>query len=313
MKRIFLGTPQLAAEIFEYLLKNNISFDALITSPDKPVGRKQIITPPPTKIVALKYGIKVFQPKNKDELDNVIGCINPDYAFVVAYGIIIKKETLNKAKIGFFNLHFSLLPAYRGADPIRWAILNGEEETGITVFKIDEGIDTGLILLQEKIKINNNETAKELITKLTILGKDAMYKAVKIIESGDMILIEQKGVPSYAPKISLKDTFVDFYLPWINVYNKIRAFSYEPYARFIFKHKKGEIQIQILSAVGINNDYIDFSPGQICGFENKKGILVKCLKGSICILKIKPEGKKEMSAYEYFVNGMKLKVGDYLI
>ncbi|MCX7641212.1 MAG: methionyl-tRNA formyltransferase [Elusimicrobiales bacterium] len=313
MKRIFLGTPQVAAEVCEYLIKHNIFFDAIITSPDKPVGRKQIITPSPTKIIALKYGVKIFQPKTKDELDVIISNINPDYAFVVAYGMIIKKETLIKAKIGFFNLHFSLLPAYRGADPIRWAILNGEEETGITIFKIEEGIDTGPILIQEKIKIDKNETAKELLTKLTILGKDAMYKVVKIIESGGMILTEQKGIPSYAPKISLKDTFLNFSLPWINVYNKIRAFSYEPYARFIFKYKQSKVQIQILSAVGINDNYVDFSPGQICGFESKKGILVKCLKGSVCILRIKPEGKKEMNAYDYFINGMKLKIGDYII
>lgn len=313
MKKIFLGTPRIAADILEFLIENDIKFDAVITNIDKPIGRKKIVTPSPVKETALKYNIDIFQPKNKDELDEVISKIKPDYALVVAYGMIIKAETLKKLKIGFFNLHFSLLPSYRGADPVRWAIINGEKETGITVFKIDEGVDTGPILIQKATQIKDEEKSFELLARLSLIGRQAILESINLIENNNIVLHEQKGRVSYAPKISVNDTFIDFSKPFKDVYNKIRAFSYDPYARFFFNDKGKNILIQIIDACLSDKNYDNIIPGQIADFENKKAILVKCLGGCIKINLIKPEGKKEMSAYDYFVNGKGLKIGDFII
>lgn len=313
MKKIFIGTPQVSAYVLENLINKGIFFDAVITSTDKPVGRKGIITPPPVKNIAVKYGLKFFQPKDNKDFNTTIDMILPDYAFVVAYGRIIKREAIEKIKIGFFNLHFSLLPAYRGADPVRWAIINGEKETGVSVFKIDEGLDTGPILLQEKTNIRNDETSAELLSRLSNIGVLALEKAYNMIESGNVKLTPQIGVPSYAPKISVDNTFIDFSKPWNEVYNKIRAFSYDPYARFNFSYNTKKIIIQIISAKGIDANFESFSPGQVCGFEKRKTILVKCLRGCVSINTIKPEGKREMNAYDYFVNGIGVRLGDFII
>lgn len=313
MKKIFLGTPKIAANILEFLIKKGIKFEAIITNLDKPVGRKQVITPPPVKEIALKYNLNIFQPKNKNELDYIISEIKPDYALVVAYGMIIKSETLKKSKIGFFNLHFSLLPSYRGADPIRWAIINGERETGITVFKIDDGIDTGPILLQEKTHIADNEKSFELLSRLSQMGMELLLQSIELIEKGDFVLHQQNGKVSYAPKISIEDTFINFSNYFKDVYNRIRAFSYDPYARFLFNDKGKKVLIQIIDAESSDKDDFSFSPGQIVSFENKKAILVKCLGGCIKINLIKPEGKREMTPYDYFINGKGLRIGDSVL
>lgn len=313
MKRVFLGTPKIAADVLDFLINNGIKFDYVITNIDKPVGRKKSIMPSPVKEVALKYKIELLQPKDKDELDEMISSIQPDYALVVAYGIIIKSETLKKSRLGFFNLHFSLLPAYRGADPVRWAILNGEKYSGVTVFKIDEGIDTGPILLQKSTPIGDNEKSCELLSRLSLIGREALIESIKLIESGNFTLTEQKGDVSYAPKIRVEETFVDFSMDYRKVYNKIRAFSFDPYARFFFSYKGKKILIQIIDGEISTEDKEVFFPGQICGFENKKAILVKCLGGCIKLNLIKPEGRKEMFPYDYFVNGRGLKIGDFIV
>lgn len=313
MKKIFLGTPFISAEILDDLLKKNIIFDAVITSPDKPVGRKKLITPPPVKEVALRYGIEVFQPFDEHELDETIKKILPDFGIVVAYGMIIMKKTIDKVKYGFFNLHFSLLPKYRGADPVRWALINGERESGITVFKIDEGLDTGPILLQEKIIIEQDDTYVSLFNKMKEASCKFLPQVINSIENESYTLFPQLGNPSYAPKISVNDTYIDFNNEVDKVFNRIRAFSVDPYARFVFNSGSKRIVIQVISAQMLNIDYPDFKPGQICDFGKEKGIFVKCLKGCVIIKTIKPEGKREMPAYDYFINGFRLKKGDSIV
>lgn len=313
MRKIFVGTPYIASYILERLIERGISFNAVITSPDKPAGRKRLITPPPVKKVALKHNIPLFQPKDDTEFNDCIKLLLPDYAFVVAYGRIIKREALRQIRIGFFNLHFSLLPAYRGADPVRWAIINGEKETGVTLFKIDEGLDTGPIFLQERTSIAEDEKSIDLLQRLADIGIDVLEKAYTMIESERIVLTPQQGVASYAPKISIDDTFIDFSKSWKDVYNRIRAFSYDPYARFNFSFKNKKVVVQIISAKGFSDGFEGFLPGQVCGFEKGKAILVKCFKGYVAFQIVKPEGKKEMNAYDYFVNGMGVKIGDFIV
>lgn len=312
MKKIYLGTPHNSALILEKLIEKNIIFDAVVTSPDKPFGRKKVLISSPVKNIALKYGIDVVCPNSKDELDEVVKKLNPDYAVVVAYGIIIKKSTLDSVPLGFYNLHFSLLPLYRGADPVRWAIINGEKETGISVFKIDEGIDTGPVVLQKKVNIGDDERYHELLQKLSLYGVELIYDAVMKIEKGDLKLFPQTGASSYAPKITVHDTYIDFNRDISWVYNRIRAFSVDPYARFTFNHRNRKTLIQIISASAVYEDFESFKCGEICGFEKGKSVFVKCLKGVIKLNTIKPEGKKAMNAYDYFINGCGLKKGDII-
>ncbi len=313
MKKIFLGTPYTAAKIFANLVENGVCFDAVITAPDKPFGRDKIITPPPLKTEALKYGIRVFQPQGNVELEKVVEHLNPDYAFVVAYGMIIKKTTLDMVKHGFFNLHFSLLPAYRGADPVRWAIINGEKETGVSVFKIDEGLDTGPILLSYRTPIYENEKYDELLSRLSDIGCQLLLQASGMIENGVAVFKPQTGTASYARKVSVKDSYIDFSQDSVSVYNRIRAFSSDPFARFKFTRFKKNIVIQIIEASRSDYNPTTFACGQICGFEKGRGIFVKCLRGSILISAIKPEGKNVMNAYDYFVNGVGLREGDSVV
>lgn len=310
-KIVFLGTPELSVDFLKHLIENSFNVSAVITQTDKPYGRKKVLTPPPVKSYAIKMGIPVFQPEKSLEIADLISNIKPDYAVVIAYGKIIPKSALDLVPSGFYNIHFSLLPKYRGADPVRRAILNGERETGITIFKITEHLDSGPILLSEKMIIDNNETSTDLFKRMIICGKNLMIKACKLIESENINLIPQEGEPSYAYKISVDDTYIDFSMPAEIVFRKIRAFSYDPYSRFIFKKNNNEISIQIICA-SIIEDNSSFLPYQISGFEKKSGIFVKCSKGSIFLKMIKPQGRTILNAYDYFINGMKMKTGDFI-
>ncbi|MEW6012224.1 MAG: methionyl-tRNA formyltransferase [Elusimicrobiota bacterium] len=309
-KIVFLGTPKIAADFLTELIKNDKNVAGVVTQPDKPFGRDGIITPPPVKVAAMEFGIKTYQPKSSKELDVALKEIGADFAIVVAYGKILKKETLSILPLGFYNVHFSLLPKYRGADPVRAAVLNLEKETGVTIFKIDEGLDSGPILISEKVFIDFNETASGLFSKLSTVGKKIMIDAVNKISSDNYTLKPQEGEASYAKKITVEDTFIDFSQKTEKVYGKIRAFSYDPYSRFYFNYNNKKTIVQIISAFGIRNGFDEYEYGAIAGFEKGKGILVKCLDGAVFIKDIKPQGKKTMNSYDYFINGVKLKIGE---
>ena len=314
MKIVFVGTPLVSAVLLEHIIKSGIKISDVISGMDKPIGRDRILTPPPVKNIALKYSIPIWQPENAERLYEVLKKIMPDLVIVVAYGMIFSKKILECAKIGFFNLHFSLLPKYRGPDPIRAQILNNEREGGVTLFKIDEGIDTGPILDFIKIDIDRDDTSTTLLDKLVELSKDFLVLSIKKILSMDFKLYPQVGEPSYTKKIKVEDTFLSFNRPSEWVYSRIRAFSYDPYARFYLNHSKGRKVVQIISAKLFDNNIDDsaFEPGSISGFEKGKGIFVKCLDRSIFIERIKPEGSKEMSSYDYFINGLRMRIGDRL-
>ncbi len=309
---VFLGTPYVAVEFLKELVNNNLNISGVVTQPDKPYGRSKVITPPPVKNFALERNIDVYQPSTSQELKNVVKKINPDLGIVVAYGRILKKDVIEIPHYGFYNIHFSLLPKYRGADPVRAVILNREKETGVTIFKIDEGLDSGPILLQQKIEISGDDTSTILFQKLIEKGKKMMLEAINIILSDNFKLKNQEGEPSYAGKLKTEDTFIDFHHDIEIIYAKIRAFSFDPYARFYYNLNGKKILIQIISAKIIRDDksFNSFLPSSICGFEKNKGILVKCDKGILLIEKIKPEGKNIVNAYDYFVNGLKSKIGD---
>lgn len=310
LKLIFLGTPEIACNFLRILYENGFKPSAVITQPDRKAGRGLDIVCPPVKKDACELKIPVFQPSNNEELFKVVKDLSPDLAIVVAYGVILKKSVLEIPKYGFINVHFSLLPLYRGADPVRRAILNGEKQTGITIFKIDEGMDSGPILLQEKIDIGEYENSISVLNRLVELGSNSLIKAVEMIISGKAVYTPQIGKPSFAPKIKVEETFLDFSKSNLEVFNKIRAFSFDPYSRAFFDAKGKKILIQIISGFPkvLNSNNIE--PGSLSGFEKGKGIFIKCFQGDIFIEKIKPAGGKILNAYDYFINGYKIKIGE---
>ncbi|PIY59058.1 methionyl-tRNA formyltransferase, partial [Candidatus Wolfebacteria bacterium CG_4_10_14_0_8_um_filter_39_64] len=179
MKFIFFGTPEFAAIILEKLIQAELMPEAVICNPDKPTGRKQIITPPPVKVLAQKYGLTIYQPKDKNELLEIIKKLQPDLAIVAAFGMLFPKEILAVPKYGFINIHPSLLPKYRGPTPIQTAILNGDEKTGVSLFLIDEKMDHGPILAQRELEFPiSNFQFPILSQKLAELGADLLIETL---------------------------------------------------------------------------------------------------------------------------------------
>ena len=195
MKIVFMGTPEFAVPSLKNLIDNNYNICAVFTKPDKPQGRKMVITPPPVKVFAEEHNIKVYQPEKVKSEDTIklVKNLNPDIIIVVAYGKILPKEIINMPKYGCINVHGSLLPKYRGAAPIQWSIINGDTVTGITTMYMNEGLDTGDILLQNKLYIEENETSDELKVRMSELGADLLIKTLKELEEGNLKSIPQKN------------------------------------------------------------------------------------------------------------------------
>lgn len=185
MKLIFMGTPEFSVSILDALTKNH-EVTAVFTKKDEPQGRKKVLTPSPVKTYAISHGIPVYTPGTlrKEKIQSVIRSLEADAILVAAYGLILPKEVLEAKKYGCINVHTSLLPSYRGASPVQAAILNGETKTGVTIMAMDEGVDTGDILLQEKVEIEEEENAKTLTEKLSVVASSLILKALTEIEKG---------------------------------------------------------------------------------------------------------------------------------
>jgi len=212
LKIVFLGNPEFALPALEALVKENYQIAGVITASDKPVGRKHILTPPPVKVLAQKHGLAVYQPKDKAELLEIIKNLQPDVAVVAAFGMIFSKEVLNISKYGFINIHPSLLPRYRGPTPIQSAILNGDEETGVSLFLIDEEIDHGPILAKSEIQILKSETYESLHDKLAKLGAELLIKvlpSMEAIRSTKTFEPQDESQATYTKKFSTQDAYIE--------------------------------------------------------------------------------------------------------
>ena len=296
MKVLFMGTPDYAEIILKSLI-DKYKIVGVYTQPDKPVGRKKVLTSPPVKVLAQDYNIPVFQPHNlKEETDN-IKKLNPDFIVVAAFGMILPKSILDIAPC--INLHASLLPKYRGASPIQSAILNNDKFTGITAMKMDVGLDTGDILGYEYCEVGN-KTAPELFNELAnIASKLTPY----IIDNYEKILPLKQvdALTSYSPKIKKEDGLINFDDAH-KIYRKYLAFYYWP---GIFTEKFKLKKIDLLDITSQNK------AGEILEIK-KDSIVVGCQKGSIEVFEIQPTSKKAMNIIAY-LNGRGLKVGDNLL
>lgn len=307
MRIIFMGTPDFAVPCLESLIDAGHNVAAVFTQPDKPVGRKQILTPSPVKACAVSHNIKVYQPekiKNSNALE-IINSINPDVIIVVAYGKILPKEILNAAKFGCINVHASLLPKYRGAAPIQWSILNGDEETGVCVMQMDEGIDTGDILLVRKTQIDINETSAELFDRLSQIGADALIDALKLVEKGEVCPTPQpKGDFGYAKMIDRSLCPIDWSKSALDVHNKVRGLQTWPVAITTLNGMNLKIHKTVLSNVDAS------TPGTVV--ENNKKLVVSCGDGKcVEILELQLDGKKRMDT-KSFLLGNKIDLGTVL-
>lgn len=294
MKIVFLGTPEFSIPSLKAIYESSNELLAVVTVPDKEQGRGRKISFSPVKEFAIKNNIPIYQPerlKGNDEFVKQMKELHPDLFVVVAFRIL-PKEIFEIPKYGSFNLHASLLPKYRGAAPIQWALINGETETGLTTFKLAEKVDTGNIYLQIKLPIYPDDNFGTLHDRMSVIGADLVIKTISLIESGDYQLLSQDdSLASPAPKITKEICNIDWNKSAEEIHNLVRGLSPHPAAFFIYKEKV----IKIYKSE-IVRDY-NLMPAEF--FQTKKELIVGCGKDAIKILEIQQEGKKRMSTEEF--------------
>jgi methionyl-tRNA formyltransferase len=303
LKIVFMGTPDFAAEILDYLIKKGFNITAVISQPDKPFGRGKKLKATPVKKVALDNGIKLYQPEKLKEIYSDLNNINPDMIITAAFGKILSDKLISIPKYGCWNIHASLLPKYRGAAPIQRAIENGEKETGISIFKIVKDLDAGPIALKEKVKIFENDNLENIYEKLLKISKNLIEYFLKNFEN--INLVEQDhSIATYADKISKKEMKLNFE-DVKNTHDKIRAFDPCPGTFALYKDKKVK-----LFGSEIYKTKIEGTPGKIVGLE-KNSLLLETKNGILKIAKIQFPGKKTMTGKDAF-NGNLISENDIL-
>lgn len=307
MKILFMGTPDFAVPCLQKLIDSKHEVVGVFSQPDKKVGRKQILTPPQVKALALQYDLPVFQPNTlkNGEAFEIIKQLNPDLIVVVAYGKILPKDIIDFAKYGCINVHASLLPKYRGAAPIQWSVLNGDKETGVTVMQMDVGLDTGDMLYVEKTDIGINETSEELFDRLSIIGANALMKTIDMIENDNVVRTPQpSGDFGYASMIDKSMCMIDWNKSAFEIHNQIRGLQSWPVALTKFDGKNLKIHKSVLS---------DATGNEAGKVVNNKGVLtVSCGDGKcIDILELQLDGKKRMDT-KSFLMGNKIEIGSCL-
>lgn len=296
---VFMGTPDFSVSVLEGLINSNYNLVAVVTQPDKPVGRDGKVKISPVKECALKYDIPIFQPiRIRKEYEKVLE-YKPDIIITCAYGQIIPKEIIDYPKYKCINVHASLLPKYRGGAPIHHSIINGDKKTGITIMHMDYGMDNGDILFQKEIEISDIDTAETLFDKLKILGRDLLIEKMPYIIKGEIEPIKQnEDEVTYAYNIKPEDEVVDFNKKTIEIYNQIRGLNSWPVAYTMLDNKRIKIWESKISNINIEG-----TPGEIVSLTND-GIGIKTIDGVILLTLIQPEGKKKMNAKD-FINGIR--------
>jgi methionyl-tRNA formyltransferase len=310
---VFCGTPQFAVPTLERLVAAGHSVRLAVTQPDRPRGRGMEVAPSPVKDAAARLGIIVLQPltvKNNSEFRELLVTTAPDAIIVVGYGHIIPQWMIDLPRLGNLNLHASLLPKYRGAAPIQWAIANGESITGVTTMRIDAGLDTGDIFMQREIPIKLEDTAVTLSPVLAAIGADLMVETLRGIESGRVHPTPQDDAhATLAPILKKEDGRMDFARPADDLFNRLRGFQPWPGEFTTFKGKT----LQVHRAEPVR-PAVTVLPGQIA-VEGAR-LLVGCAKEkgkdtALELIELQLEGKRRMTARE-FINGYRVDSGDHL-
>ncbi|MEB8345146.1 methionyl-tRNA formyltransferase [Flavobacteriaceae bacterium KMM 6898] len=305
LRIVFMGTPDFAVAILDKLVQNSYTIVGVITAPDKPAGRGRKLHESAVKQYAVSHHLPILQPTNlKDEgFLEELKTLDANLQIIVAFRML-PRAVWEMPKYGTFNLHASLLPHYRGAAPINWAIMNGEKETGVSTFYIDDKIDTGEIILQEKTAIDPEETAGELHDKLMRLGADLVIKTVELIKAGEVKTIEQSqsGDLQLAYKIHKATCQVNWTLPISNIYNHIRGLSPYPAAWTTLHNGEEELFLKIYAAA--KEEEVHHMEAGLLIFD-KKMLKVAVAGGYIQLLEIQLPGKRRMATHEV-LNGLNL-------
>lgn len=305
MRIVFMGTPDIAASCLEALYAAGHDICAVYTRRDKPVGRKQVLTPPPVKQVALAHGTPVFQPRTlRDGGENAnLQALAPDLIVVVAYGCILPQAVLDIPKFGCINLHVSLLPKYRGSAPVQWAVLNGDAETGVSIQQMDAGLDTGDVLVCEKVAIGPEETSGELFDRVTAVGARVLCETLPRIAAGTLTPTPQDhAAATMAPMLTKELAQFRWEESAAHIHNWVRGMNPWPAAWFVTggRRKVKVLECRVAAQSG--------APGQVLAL---KPLTVACGEGAVQLLRVVPEGSKPMEG-SAFAAGLRLQVGDAL-
>lgn len=324
MRIVFMGTPDFAEKSLQALWSSGFEIEAVVTNPDKPQGRGMKLVSSPVKKFAEEKNIKIFQPlkvrKNPEFIDE-IKKINPDVICVVAYGKILPKELLDIPRLGCINVHGSLLPKYRGAAPIQWAVLNGDKKTGITTMYMNEGMDTGDMILKEEVEIGNNETTGELWERLSNVGANLLVKTLKLIEQGEAPREKQGEEFTLAPMLDKEMAKID----WQNktaeeIKNLVRGLNPILGAYSFINNKKIKFwKVENISDIELENEFPeikeyqykmkDIVPGTVLFSDDKNGLYIKANSGIIKVLELQAENARKMNIND-FLRGNKIEVGN---
>lgn len=306
MRILFMGTPDIAARSLAALLEAGHTVVGVFTRADKPVGRKQVLTAPPVKKLAVEHGIPVWQPATlrDGEAEKVFRALQPDLVVVVAYGRILPPELLHIAPLGCINLHVSLLPKYRGSAPIQWAVLNGDTKTGVTIMQLDEGCDTGDILMVEPVEIGPETTSGELFDQVSALGAETLVRAVEDLAAGRLTPRPQdEAMATKAPPLTKEMARFTFAEPAEHLHNWVRGMNPWPVAFFELDGKK----IKVLESRLAENPQ-QAAPGTVLAL---KPLTIACARGALQLLTVTPEGGRPMAGTAWAA-GRRLHTGDSL-
>jgi methionyl-tRNA formyltransferase len=309
MRIIFIGTGDIGLPALDALTKSKDHHVlAVVTQPDRPVGRQLKLAASPIKEAAFKLHLKIYQPEKIGSVTSVaqLKYLKPDLIVVAAYGQILTKEILNLPKYGCLNIHASLLPKYRGASPVHAAVAAGEKQSGITIMWMDEGLDTGDILLQEAVTLRRRETAESLHDRLAKMGGDALLKALPLVETGNAPRIKQdKALATMTKKLRKEDGHIKWDRPQIEIEAHIRAMTPWPSAYAWIPQEKDHRMLKIFTTIISRRS--KGKPGEILRVD-KHGVLVAAKVGGLLLREVQLEGKKRMHAAE-FARGFNLPVG----
>lgn len=306
MRILFMGTPDIAAQSLAALLEAGHTVVGVFTRADKPVGRKQVLTAPPVKKLAVEHGIPVWQPATlrDGEAEKVFRALQPDLVVVVAYGRILPPELLHIAPLGCINLHVSLLPKYRGSAPIQWAVLNGDTKTGVTIMQLDEGCDTGDILMVEPVEIGPETTSGELFDQVSAVGAETLVRAVEDLAAGRLTPRHQdEAMATKAPPLTKEMARFTFAEPAEHLHNWVRGMNPWPVAFFELDGKK----IKVLESRLAENPQ-QAAPGTVLAL---KPLTIACARGALQLLTVTPEGGRPMAGTAWAA-GRRLHTGDSL-
>jgi methionyl-tRNA formyltransferase len=311
LRIVFMGTAELSCASLQALTSlPDATVEAVVTQPDRPRGRGMKVLPSPVKALAVQKGLRILQPDRarNEAFLRELQSFKPDLVVVAAYGQILPVSILEVPRFGCLNVHTSLLPKYRGAAPIQWALINGDPKTGVTIMKMDAGMDTGAILMQTETPINPDDNSGTLHDRLAILGAETLLRAIPEYVAGRLQPREQPAEgASHAPKIRKEDCRIDWTHPANSIWNRIRAFSPWPGA---FMHIPGDVRPLLLKVWEARVEPRTGKAGEILE-ASQAGLIIGCGTGALRLLSVQPEGGRRMTDQQ-FLAGHRLEAGSSL-